>query len=522
MQGAVLDPHQLWLNAQHHVRARRFPAAQAALDALLAQQPWQVPARLLQASVVLAQGKVREATAQLKFAAFALPDDPDLICKVAQSLSRIGETNGARAVLRHPSIAHTRNGPALAGLAHVLQGIGLHEESLALMDRARDVGFDTPDFRYFRALQLQFNGRLAEAEAELEACLRMGPTFGRASLTQARLHKWTAGDNHLDFIQARLAQVERGSEDHAAFEFAQHKELEDLGRLDEAWAALVRGNAIMAERLKDHARDERTLHDALIARTTPDFLAATAPAQRGPVPIFIVGMPRSGTTLLERILGNHPRVHSSGELSDFPRQLRWTADLHGHRVLDPALVDAAATLDFAELGRRYLEQTQWRAGDKAFFVDKLPPNFQLAGFIHKALPHARILHMVRDPMDVCFSNWRALFGDSFAYSYSLDRLAEHYREYRRLMDHWHAAMPGAIHDVSYVDLVRDSAATARKALEYCGLDYSDDLLDTAHEKRSVATLSSVQVREPIHARGLAEWKRYETQLEPLRAQLADL
>jgi hypothetical protein len=130
--------------------------------------------------------------------------------------------------------------------------------------------------------------------------------------------------------------------------------------------------------------------------------------------------------------------------------------------------------------------------------------------------------MVRDPMDVCFSNWRALFGDSFAYSYSLDRLAEHYREYRRLMDHWHAAMPGAIHDVSYVDLVRDSAATARKALEYCGLDYSDDLLDTAHEKRSVATLSSVQVREPIHARGLAEWKRYETQLEPLRAQLADL
>jgi tetratricopeptide (TPR) repeat protein len=517
-----LDPQQLWINAQAHISAKRFPAARAALDALLEQQPWQVQARLLQAAVVLAQGQVREATAQLKYAAFGLPDDPDLICKVAQALAKIGETNATRACLRHPAIARTRNAPALAGLAHVYQGLGLHEDALALMDRARDLGFDTPDFRYFRALQLQFNGRLEETERELEACLRSGPTFGRASLTQARLRKWTADDNHLDFIQQRLTQVPRGSEDHAAFEFAQHKELEDLGRYDEAWAARERGNAVMAERLAHMPRNERTLFDALIERTTPDFLAQAAPPQPGPVPIFILGMPRSGTTLLERILGNHPQVASPGELADFPRQLRWVADRQGHAPLDAGLIDDAATLDFAELGRRYLEQTQWRAGDKAFVVDKLPPNYQLAGFIRKALPHARILHMVRDPMDVCFSNWRALFGDSFAYSYRMDTLAEHYRQYRRLMDHWHAAMPGAIHDVSYLDLVTDTEATARAALAYCGLEFSPELLDTANEKRTVATLSSVQVRQPIHRRGLAEWKRYEAQMEPLRVALDGL
>jgi tetratricopeptide (TPR) repeat protein len=519
---AKLDPQQLWLNAQHQVLAKRFPAAQATLDALLAQQPWQVPARMLQASVWLAQGRVREAAAQLKYATFTLPDDPDVICKLAQHLAKLGETNAVRACLRHPVVAQTRNGPALAGLGHVYQGLGLHEEALALMDRARATGFDTPDFRYFRALQLQFNGRLEETEAELEACLRSGPTFGRASLTQARLRKWTAGDNHLDFIRARLGQVEKGSEDHASFEFALHKELEDLGQLDESWAALVRANAVMAERLAHMPRNERELVDALVAQCTPEFLARTAPPAPGPVPIFILGMPRSGTTLLERILGNHPQVVSPGELPDFPRQLRWTANRHGRALLDAELIADADTLDFAELGRRYLEMTQWRAGDKPYFVDKLPPNWLLAGYIHKALPQARILHMVRDPMDVCFSNWRAMFGDSFAYSYDLATLAEHYRQYRRLMDHWHAAMPGVIHDVSYLDLVTDTEATARKALAYCGLEFTPELLDTTRTSGTVATLSSVQVRQPIHKRGLAEWKRYEAQLEPLRAALQDL
>jgi tetratricopeptide (TPR) repeat protein len=516
------DPHQLWVNAQHHIQAQRFPAARTALETLLEQQPWQVPARMLLASVILAQGKLREATAQLKLASFTLPDDPDLICRLAQVLNKVGETNAVRGTLRHPAIATSRNGPALAALGHIFQGIGLHEQALALMDRAKATGFDNPDFRYFRALQLQFNGRLAETEAELVACLRMGPTYGRASLTLARLRKWSADDNHLDFIAERIGQVAQGSEDHAGFEFARHKELEDLGRYDEAWAALERANNIMAERLGAHSRNERELFAGIAALCTPEFLADTAPAQSGPVPIFILGMPRSGTTLLERILGNHPQVASPGELADFPRQLRWTADRHGRAVIDPDLLADAATLDYAELGRRYLEQTQWRAGDKAFYVDKLPPNFQVAGLIHKALPQARILHMVRDPMDVCFSNWRALFGDSYAYSYAMAPLAEYYREYRGLMAHWHAAMPGVIHDVSYADLVTDTDATARAALEYCGLEYTPGLSDIANEKRTVATLSSVQVRQPIHTRGLAEWKRYETQLEPLRAAIADL
>jgi tetratricopeptide (TPR) repeat protein len=423
--------------------------------------------------------------------------------------------------MRHPEIARSRSGPALAALAHVHQGLGLHEQALALMDRAQALGFDSPDFRYFRAIQLQFNGRIADAQAELEACLRLGPTYGRASLTLARLRRWTAQDNHLEFIRQRLANVPPGSEDHAGFEFAQYKELEDLGRNDEAWAALQRANAIMHERLRHQPRTEQALFDALIARCDAAFTQATGPRFDGPVPIFIVGMPRSGTTLLERILGNHSQVNPAGELADFSRQWRWVADQHGHRLLDEALVAGAGDVDFAEVGRRYLEQTQWRAEGRPFYVDKLPPNYLLAGFIHKALPQARIVHMSRAPMDLCFSNYRALFGDAFAYSYELDALAAHHQQYRRLMRHWDAVMPGVIHEVPYAALVQDTEATARALLAYCGLPFEPGCVDTTGNRAPVATLSSAQVREPVHRRSLEEWRRYQAQLEPLRLALLD-
>jgi tetratricopeptide (TPR) repeat protein len=511
---------QLWEDGQQQIRGGRLQAAQTSFETLVQIDPWHVPGRLLLASVLLAQGRVRGAAEQAKYAAFALPNDADMICRVAQCLVKVGEINAARACMRHPEIARSRSGPALAGLAHIYQGLNLHVESLALMDRARALGFDNPDFRYFRAIQLQFNGRVAEAEAELEACLRLGPTFGRASLTLARIRKWSAEDNHLDFIRKRLGEVTNGTEDHAAFEFARYKELEDLGRYEEAWAALTRANAVMHERLRDHVQDEEGLFDAVIARCDGAFTRAPAHRFEGPMPIFIVGMPRSGTTLLERILGNHSQVTPAGELADFSRQWRWVADQHGHRILDPRMVETAGETDFAEVGRRYLEQTQWRADGKPFYVDKLPPNFMLAGFIRRALPQAKILHMDRDPMDLCFSNYRALFGDSFAYSYDLDSLIAHHRHYRRLMRHWHEAMPGVVHDVHYSALVRDTEATARAMLEHCGLPFEPGCIDTTSNAAPVATLSSAQVRERIHTRAFHEWERYAPQLAEFRRALS--
>ena len=509
-----------WVQAQQHVAARRWDQAAAQLQTLLRAHSDAAPVRLLLAGVILAQGGVRGAAEQLIATLPSLPADMHLICRVAQSLAKIGETAATLQCLQHPEIARSRSGPALLALAHIRQGLGQHEQALALMERARAAGLNDADFLYFHALQLQFNGRIAEAEAELESCLAKGPSFGRASLTLARIRRQTTERNHLDALHARLAAVPPGSEDHAAFEFALHKELDDNGRLDEAWRALQRANAIMHARLGYDAAAEEAVFDALIERFPQPLRTAEAAPVDGPQPIFIVGMPRSGTTLLERIVGNHSQVAPAGELADLPRQLRWTADRHGHRLLDRPLLEATRTLDAALLGRRYLQQTQWRADGRRYYVDKLPPNFMLVGFIRQALPQAKILHMVREPMEVCFSNYRALFGDSYAYSYDLESLAHHYRQYRRVMAHWHRVAPGFVLDVPYDALVQDTDSTARRVLDFCGLAFEAECLDTAGNRAPVATLSSAQVRVPIHRRALGEWRRYAEPLQSLSRALA--
>ncbi|MDB6163630.1 MAG: tetratricopeptide repeat protein [Xanthomonadaceae bacterium] len=511
---------ELWEAAQKQVLQGHTDAARASLEALLAKHPGQVGARMLLAAVILEKGKVRGATEQMKLAAAGLSQDEMLVARVAQGLSRLGEINAARACLMHPAVARTRSGPALTAIGHVYQGLGLQMQALQLMDRARATGYDNPDFRYFRALQLQFNGNLEQAEIEMESCLRLGPTFGRASLSLARIRRQTAASNHVDFIRSRLSAVPKGSEDHAAFEFALYKELEDLGQLDEAWAALERGNAVMASRLPYDPAAEEALFDDIIRRFDTDFLSRPAQQPEGPTPIFIVGMPRSGTTLLERILGNHSMVRSAGELSDLPRQLRWVADRHGHPPLDHALLRDVPSLDFALLGRRYLEQSQWRAEGRPFYVDKLPPNFMLVGCIRRALPHAKVIHMTRDPMDLCFSNYRAMFGDAYGYSYDIARLAHHHAQYTRLMTHWRETMPEFILDLPYADLVTRTEETCSRLFDFCGLSAEAGGLDHTSNETSVATLSSAQVRQPIHARGLGEWRRFERQLQPLSGLLS--
>lgn len=510
--------HSLWLQAQQHATAGRLDTARHTFEALLAQDPRHAAAHALLASVLLAQGHLRDACAHLLHAVDALPPDPQFVLRIAHALRSLGETNATLACLRDPALAQLRNGPMLLAMGHLFQGLGLDADALQCMDRARDAGLDTADFRYFRALQLQFNGRIEDAEAEMEACLRMGPTFGRASLSLARIRKQTAQSNHVDFIRTRLTQVTRGSEDHAAFEFALYEELDDLGEHDAAWGALARGNAIMRDCTRYDLDAESRLVDALIERFDGDIDTPAADAD-GPMPIFIVGLPRSGTTLLERILGTHSQVASAGELTDLPKQLRWVADQRGHAILDEALLSATGTLDFVALGKRYLQQTQWRALGQRHYVDKLPPNYQLIGHIRRALPQAKVLHLVRDPMDVCFSNWRALFGEAHAYSYDLASLAHQHGQYRKTMAHWHRVHPGFVCDVPYAELVRDPETTCRRVLDFCGLPFEAECLDHTRNRSSVSTLSSAQVREPIHARGLGEWKRYVAQLEPLRKLL---
>lgn len=509
-----------WSRAQRYLASGQLTAARVALESLLGRNPAHVPSLLMLGWIAWTEGRVRAATAATLAVAEKLPADENLIVDIAEALQRLGETKAACACLDHPrlAVAGTNDGQVLARMANLRKLLNQHAESLATYERAAAAGADSTEFQIDHALALIFNGHLNEAAAVLTACLRSAPFSGGASLALARLSKQTPGNNHLEDLQRRLEGVQQGTEDHAALEFARYKELEDIGRYDEAWDSLAHGNAIMYGRQQYDSAYLEQLFDGLIRCSAPQLAEPAEVVHEGPQPIFIVGMPRSGTTLLERVLSNHSQVVSAGELDDFGLQLRWITN---HRyTLDEHVLARLPELDYAELGARYLAQTQWRAQGARFFIDKLPTNWMVAGLIRRALPQARILNLVRDPMDVCFSNFRVSLGDKFPWSYDLHALAAYFLQYRRLLAHWHTIMPGRILDVAYTDLARDPEATARRVFAHCGLAWEPGCIDIARNTSAVATLSVTQVREGIHTRFFDEWRHYERQLQPLREALS--
>jgi tetratricopeptide (TPR) repeat protein len=506
-----------WNRAQRYLAEGQPVAARFALESFLQRDPTHAEAHLILGDIAWKEHRLSDAVRHAWGAANNLPDDPVLIGNVADLLHKVGEIVAARDCMERAA-AHTKDPAVLMRLAELRGMLGEHPESLALLDRAGAAGIDDAEFHYQRALELTFNGRLPEAESEHEASLRIDPTNGRAALALARMRKKSPQPNSIDLLAERIRSVAPGSANHASLEFAMYEELERLGRYDEAWRALAHGNALMYARKEVDSKYAWNLFEGLIKRCTPQFLQPHETHFDGPQPIFIIGMPRSGTTLLDRILSNHSQVTSAGELDDFGRQLRRAAD---HRVtLDETILQRMPDLDYADIGRGYLAQTQWRAPGARFYIDKLPRNWMIAGMIRRALPQARILNLVREPMDVCFSNYRAMLGDSFPYSYDLDALAAHYLQYRRVLAHWHSAMPGEILDVEYGDLVRQPEETARKVFSFCGLDWEPGCADLTRNKSVVATLSMVQVREPIHTRSFEEWRPYEQHLTKLRETIS--
>jgi tetratricopeptide (TPR) repeat protein len=512
-----MSNERLWNRAQRYLASGQPVAARFVLENFLQSDPAHAEAHLILANIAWKDYRLQDATHHAKSAALSLPDDAMLITNVADMLHKVGEIVAARVCMERAA-ADTQDGAVLMRLAELRGMLGEHPESLALLDRAGAAGIGDADYHYQRALELTFNGRLLEAENEHETSLRIDPTNGRAMLALVRMRKQAAQPEQIGLLAERIRSVAPGSVNHASFEFALYEELERIGRYDEAWLALARGNALMYARKEVDSKYAWDLFEGLIERCTPQFLQTHETQFDGPQPIFIIGMPRSGTTLLDRILSNHSQVTSAGELDDFGRQLRRVA---GHRVtLDEQILQRLPDLDYADIGRGYLAQTQWRAPGARFFIDKLPRNWMNAGVIRRALPQARILNLVREPMDVCFSNYRALLGDAFPYSYDLSALAEHYLQYRRVLAHWHNAMPGQILDVGYGELVRQPEDTARKVFAFCGLDWEPGCVDLTRNKSVVATLSMVQVREPIHTRSFEEWRPYEQQLAKLRETIS--
>jgi len=363
----------------------------------------------------------------------------------------------------------------------------------------------------------------AAVVAACEEAVAKAPQYGHAHWSAAQFGRKEGASERIARMREVLQRDDLDNDSVTYLQYGLFKELDTLGDTEAAWEALMAGAAARRSVTFHDVATETAAFDALIEATPASWIAQCADVPQDVTPIFVVGMPRTGTTLLERILGNHPAIETCGELNDFRQQMQWANNLRMNLTLTPEIGPYVAGIDADIVGNRYLSKTRHLTRNKAFFSDKHPINMLWCGPIMKALPHAKIIHLRRNPMDACFSNLKELFAHHYyPYSYALDELAAHYRNYDRLMRHWHAAAPGRILDVRYEDLVTQPEREAQRVQEYLGLPALDGVTDILANKKVTTTASTLQLRQPIHTRNVGGWKRYATGLVPLEAQLQDL
>ncbi len=405
---------------------------------------------------------------------------------------------------------------ACLALADYDEAIGTYRELIAEAPNAADLHLSVGH-------ALKTTGRQQDAIDAYRQAAEVAPSFGDAYWSLANLKTYRFTDDEIARMRTQEAAPATSLVDRFHICFALGKALEDRGDYAGSFAFYERGNALKAQ--ETTYRAETTERNARLQEVvfTPAFLSSRQSSGcQSPDPIFIVGLPRAGSTLIEQILASHSQVDGTMELADISRLVlrlqgrdyteeapAYPANLTG---IDPALLQS--------FGERYLADTRIYRSGKPFFIDKNPNNFRHLGLIHLILPRARVIDARREPMACCFSNFKQLFAAGQEFTYSFTDIARYYRSYVRLMAHWDSVLPGKILRVQHEDLVADLEANVRRVLDFCGLAFEPQCLDFHKTARSVRTASSEQVRRPIYTEGLDQWRRFEPWLDPLKRALA--
>ncbi len=468
------------------------------------------------------QGRFADAMAQYRCALALRPDYAEAHYNLANTLLKQGKREEAiaqygRALALRPAYPEAHN-----NLGSALQDQGSFADAIAHYQRALALRPDYAEAHYNSANVMLTQGRLEEAQHAYETAIEFAPDTARYYRSLLDLRRPVAGDRYMAAME-RLAQnmASLPNDDQQELHFALGKAYADLEQYERSFPHLLAGNAL---KRRDVAYDEPAvlgLLDRIRAVFTRDLmLSKRGVGDPSAVPIFIVGMLRSGTTLAEQILASHPDVYGAGEREDFTRAVNSLRASNDAPTAFPEAVAALPDETLRQLGASYLAAVAAAAPHAARITDKMPGNFAYAGLIHLALPNARIIHMRRDPIDTCLSCFASLFAAGQPHSYDLAELGRSYRAYATLMAHWRQVLPaGGMLDVQYEDLVADVGQQAHRIVAHCGLDWDDACLAFHNTQRPVLTASAAQVRQRIYRTSVGRWQRYGDLLQPLIGEL---
>ena len=513
--------------------------------------------KLMSSALALLENRIPDAEGMLRDHLKRYPTDVVAIRMLAEVAARIGRNTDAETLLarcvelapgfrmarqNYAMMLHRQNkwteslrevnglledepsNPGLRNLkAAVLGRTGNHEESIALY---RGVLRDYPrQPKVWMSLghALKTANQNAESIEAYRRCIEIAPHFGEVWWSLANLKTFRFSGDDVANMRAQLERVDLTNNDRFHFHFALGKALEDAGEYAESFNHYSQGNSLRRKLIRYDA-DANAAHVSRSKRLfTREFFAERAGwgcASRDP--IFVVGLPRAGSTLIEQILASHSQVEGTQELPDIGMLARVVANRTSRQDGSgyPRALERFAREELGELGERYLAQTRiQRKTTRPFFIDKMPNNFAHVGLIHLILPNARIIDARRHPLSCGFSCFKQHFARGQTFTYDLDELGRYYSDYVELMAHFDAVLPGRVHRVIYERMVEDTEGEVRRLLDYCGLPFEEGVLRFHENQRAVRTASSEQVRQPIYRDGLEQWRHFEPWLDPLKRSL---
>jgi Tfp pilus assembly protein PilF len=526
----MTDPAVLLRPFWHAIEQQHLPHAAQQVQQLLLHFP-QLSDSWLAASVLAEHsGQTVKALQAIERALTLCPSDSRAAGTAAQALQlrrlhclqRCGYNADAAQLADNLCQTPPQTVELLSELALQCSKLQRFEQAAALYQQALAQQNDNATLYYNYATMLRFSGQLAKAESMLDRAIALAPQDTDAWHLRSSLRQQRPDNNHIAAITAMLqpsqSSPELSPKQRVQLHYAAAKELEDIGEYPASFAQLQAGANLRRAHINYQLADDLAIMQQIRQQFSAEFFRQAQPAGfDNAEPIFIVSMPRAGSTLAERMLGCDSKVQLAGELNNFASQLTRLCQQQAGRKLDKiTLVQQASRLDFATLGRAYIDSTRPHTGQQVHFIDKLPLNFLYVGLIHLALPRARIIHVQRNPIDHCYAIYKHLFADAYPFSYQLEELVQYYQAYQALMAHWQQCLPGVVHTVQYEQLIAKPQSCSQALYQHCGLDWSERCLQFhQHNHQASTTGSASQIRQPLYHSSVARWRCYESQLAAL-------